>query len=332
MWEIIGHEWAVAYLQRTIETNRIAHATLFAGPAHAGKTRLALTFAAALHCRSEAERPCGVCRACVETLAGVYPDLLLIEPDNGRIKIDQVRQIQRELSLRPYNSRWRVCIITEFETTTNEAANALLKTLEEPPPHAVLLLTALDAGLLPPTIVSRCRVLTLRRVADRGIAQALVERFQADPQRASEIARLSAGRVGWAIRACQDPALLEQHSADVQLLIELMSKGPAARLKAAEEIAKRPDVRPALFEWQIVWRDVMLLAAGCDNDLVVNQSQLPALRRLAAQFGLELASAAAARAQQTIGQIAQNVNVRLALDTLLLGWQQPLSQSSLERA
>jgi DNA polymerase III subunit delta' len=321
MWQIIGHEWAVAYLTRTIDTNRIAHATLFTGPAEIGKTHLALTFAAALHCTGDSERPCGACRACVETMAGAHPDLLLVQPDNGRVKIDQVRQIQHELALKPHSSPWRVCIVTGFETTTTEAANALLKTLEEPPPHAVLLLTALDPGLLLPTIVSRCRVLPLRPVPAQAIAAALVERYATEPDRAHEIAQLSAGRVGWALRACENPSLLEQREADVHTLLELMPKGPAARLAVAEELAKRPDVRPTVFEWQIVWRDVMLLAAGCSHELVINQRHLPALQRLARRIGLEPAREAASRAQQAIGLLAQNVNARLALETMLLSWQ-----------
>ncbi len=321
MWETIGHEWAVAYLQKTIETNRIAHTTLFTGPAKIGKTHLALRFAAALHCHSDGQRPCGRCRSCLETLAGAHADLLMIEPDKGRVKIDQVRRIQHELALRPYNSPWRVCVVSGFETTTTEAANALLKTLEEPPAHAILLLTALDPGLLLPTIVSRCRMLSMRPVATHTIAEALIERYQIDPKRATEIAQLSAGRVGWAIRACEDPSMLEQRDTDVQTLLELVDKGPAARLRVAEELAKRDDVHPAVFEWQLVWRDIMLLAAGCDDRLVVNQRQLPRLRRLAETTGLEPARAAAASAQDVVRQISQNVNARLALETMLLSWQ-----------
>jgi DNA polymerase-3 subunit delta' len=321
MWQTIGHAWAVAYLQRTLETGRIAHATLLTGPSEIGKTHLALEYAAALQCRAGQEGPCGVCRDCVETLAGAHADLLMVEPDNGRIKIDQVRQVQHELALRPHNSRWRICLVTAFETTTTEAANALLKLLEEPPAHAVLLLTALDPGLLLPTIVSRCRVLPLRPVAAGEIARALVERYQADPVRAREIAQLSAGRVGWAIRACQEPTLVEQHDADVRMMLELVPQGPAARLQAAEELAKRPDVRLAVFEWQIAWRDIMLLAAGCQEQLIVNQKQLPALRQLAHKIGLGQARIAASRAQEVIGQIAQNVNPRLALETMLLSWR-----------
>ncbi len=321
MWDTIGHEWAVAYLQKTIETDRIAHTTLFTGPAEIGKTHLARWFAAALHCQSDARRPCGTCRGCRDTHAGAHADLLLIEPDKGRVKIDQVRRIQHELALRPYNSPWRVCVVSGFETTTIEAANALLKTLEEPPPHAILLLTALDPGLLLPTIVSRCRVLSLRPVAPHTIADALVERYQVDPQRATEIAQLSAGRVGWAIRACEDPAMLDQRDADVQMLLKLFDQGPAARLRVAEELAQRDDVHPAIFEWQLVWRDIMLLAAGCDERLIVNQQQLPRLRHLAQSTGLESARAAAANAQDVVRQIAQNVNARLALETMLLSWQ-----------
>ena len=318
MWQTIGHSWAVEHLERSLITNRIARANLFTGPANIGKTHLALEVAAALNCRGT-EPPCGICRDCLQTSAGTYADLLLVEPDDGRIKIDQIRDLQYELALSPHEGRWRVCILTDFHTTTTEAANALLKTLEEPPSRVVLLLTALDPGLLLPTIVSRCRLLPLRPVPAQTIADALVTRYRADPDTAQKVARLAAGRVGWAIRALEDSSLLEQQEQDVEMLLMLISKGQAAKIQAAEAVAKRDDVRPVLHAWQTVWRDIMLIAAGRD-DLVVKLGHNMELRKVAHQVSLDQARRAISRAQDALAQIEQNVNARLALETMLLSW------------
>ncbi|HEY1407660.1 MAG TPA: hypothetical protein VF434_01895, partial [Promineifilum sp.] len=168
--EVIGHEWAVRLLSNAIIHDRVGHAYLFTGLEHIGKSTLARTFAQALNCEAGVEqRPCGECRACRLTGSDRHPDVKIIEPDvNDRgvksIKIDAVRQLQAELSLSSYEGRHKVAILRRFDTATLSAANAFLKTLEEPPGHVVLILTALDGDTLLPTIISRCRRVDLRQI------------------------------------------------------------------------------------------------------------------------------------------------------------------------
>ncbi len=199
MWRTIGHQWAVEQLASAVGSGRISRANLFTGPERVGKLHLALEFAAALNCISDIP-PCGACAHCTRIHAGVHPDVTIIRPDGGHVKIGQIRQMEYELALRPYEARWRVAIITEMQTATEEAENALLKTLEEPPAQAVLILTAVDAGLLEPTIVSRCRMLALQPVPADIIAEALKDRG-IEPALADETARLSGGLPGWALEA-----------------------------------------------------------------------------------------------------------------------------------
>ncbi len=318
MWQTIGHAWAVQHLTRAIANKRLAHANLLTGPANIGKSYLARELAAALTCRDE-DSPCGSCRHCTRIQADIHPDVLFVEPEDATLKIDQIRRIQYELSLRPVEGPRRICILTQFETSTTEAANALLKTLEEPPTHATLVLTALDASLLLPTIVSRCRVLPLRPVPPQTITDALVNHYQADPIEAEEIALLSGGRIGWAISAILDRSLTEERRQDVEALLELVPQGRAARIKLAETIAKRDDVHGTIYTWQTVWRDMMFVSAGCE-ELAVNRAHLERLRELAANIKIEQSSRAAARAQEAIDQIDHNVNPRLAVEAMLLSW------------
>ncbi len=328
MWQTIGHGWAVQALQRALTTGRLPHALLLTGPAQVGKAHLAREFAAALNCQSAglaSSQPCGHCRACTLTAQGLHPDLALVAPEGehartARIKIDQVRGLQRALALTPVEGRWRIAILSDFEMATEEAANALLKTLEEPPAHAILLLTSVDAGLLLPTIVSRCQVLALRMVAQAEIARALQERLGLPAERADALARLAGGRVGWALRAAQEPALVEARAQSLDGLAELLRSGRAARLNMAERYARQEDLLERLRLWQGWWRDVTLTCAGCE-ELVAHVDRLPELRRAAQAHTLATAQAALRGIESSLAQLQQNVNPRLALEVLFLSWQ-----------
>ena len=318
MWEIIGHEWAVEYLRRVIDSQHVAHAYLITGSASIGKTHLAMGMTSALNCTGDVP-PCGSCRACVKIARGTHPDVTLVEPDGDRIKIDQVRGLQYELALSPHEGRWRVCIMTDFQTATVEAANALLKVLEEPPSRVVMILTATDASLLLPTIVSRCQVLPLRAVPLQQIARVLQERWHEPEERAMVLARLSAGRPGWAIRAVEDPSILEGRQHHIEELGDLLQQGRAARIQAAERLSKRQDLADIVRLWQVWWRDVTLICSGCE-ELVTNLDFMDALRQSADQCYLARAEAALRGTGITLQQFEQNVNSRLALEVLLLSW------------
>ncbi|MGI6367877.1 MAG: DNA polymerase III subunit delta' [Anaerolineae bacterium] len=326
MWQTIGHSWAIEQLTASIARGNVARASLFTGPEGIGKTTLALEYAAALNCVGEFP-PCGQCPHCRRVLAGTHPDVFSIEPDNGTIKIGQIRQIQRELSLTPYEAKWRVAIVSDVHTASEEAANALLKTLEEPPAQAVLILTAREAGLLLPTVVSRCRVTTLQAVPADVIAKALEARG-VPAATAGEIARLAGGHVGWALAAITSPDLLQQRKAQVSELLELLELDDAALVARATELAKRADLPEVLRGWQLVWRDIMLMAAGC-RELIANPGAIDALERQASNKGLDLARQAVADTQKAALYLEQNVNTQLVVETLLLGWTKSSGAASL---
>ncbi len=325
-WSVIGHDWAVDLLQHAIAAGRPSHAYLVTGMAHIGRRTLALALARALNCTRE-QPPCDMraqaaCRACSLTATGGHPDVRVVMPEGASIKISQIRELQHDLALSPVEARFRVTIIDGMEQATLEASNALLKTLEEPSPHVVLILIASEPKVLLPTIVSRCQHLPLRPLTIEQVSQALVALRGLEAQRADQLAHLSGGRVGWALAAAQDETVLQKRAARLDDLLRLLgAEGRRVeRFAYAEQLANDGEaIQPTLELWASWWRDVMLVAAGSTAPLA-NIDRPEALRQHAAQFGLDRARGALVSLSRTAWQIAHNANARLALEVLLLDW------------
>jgi DNA polymerase III subunit delta' len=339
-WPVIGHEWAVDLLQRAIGGGRLSHAYLLIGPSQVGKHTLAQALAQTLLCAEAApdgshagpDRPCGVCRACRLVAQRRHPDLQTITAERNNIQIDQVRALQSEAALSPVEGRYRVFIVREIERATAPAANALLKTLEEAPPRVVMLLTSVRRDQVLPTILSRCQPIALRPLPEEQVRAALVARWGAPPERAALLARLSCGRLGWAVSAHLDPALWEERTHRLDELVTLGGQGHLARLAYSEALSRQSEaVDRTLGLWATWWRDLMLVQNGV-TQAVVN---LDHRDQLVQQAGLYLPGqvrAALVDVLETRRRIHANVNLRLALDVLALRLPRPGSSPAAGRA
>ncbi len=328
-WDsIIGHEWAIEVLQVAIRYERVGHAYLFTGPVHIGKTTLARTFAQALNCTAEPplERPCGRCRACTLIAADRHPDVSLVSGEmSGRgiaiLKIDQIRQLQSQLNLTATEARTKIAILKQFQTANLNAANAFLKTLEEPPNNVVLLLTAADADTLLPTITSRCRTIALRPQPASLIEDALSDRWQMPSEEARLLAHLADGRLGWAVMAAQDPAILETRRAHLGSLIESFRQRRVGRFAQAESLCRQPDQLPLLLEtWLALWRDMAILANGGFEAAITNLDQLALLQELSQAWSSQAILGSLKMTELSLTYLKQNANARLVMENLLLGY------------
>ena len=341
MWGLIGQERAVAALERALREGRVAHAYLFVGPERVGKHTLALKLAQALNCEravgagapayegeERAAEPCGECSPCRRIANGIHADVQAVTVEEGEegsqkgIHVSQIREVERIAALKPFEGRCRAVIIDPAEEMNAAAQNAFLKTLEEPPPQVVFALVTADESRLLPTIRSRCRRLELRLPATAEVEAALVANgVEAD--RARLLARLSRGRIGWALEAAGDASLLERREEMLAQARALASMSVAERIDLAErlggEFKRKPEALLAALEaWRDWWRDVLLVQASAE-DGTANVDRLAELRQDAARYGRD-GVAAFVRAVGEAGlNLQENAQPRLVLETLLLG-------------
>lgn len=335
-WDIIGHTWAADLLKQHIAAGRVRHAYLLTGPDGVGKRTLAMRFVKALNCNQPPEPGefCGECSNCKRIKERIYPDLHIIEvgqldeergSTSSEISIEQIIALQKTLVLTSYEGSWRVGLILNFWQASVSVANALLKTLEEPSPNVVLLLTSRTADDLLPTIVSRCEVLHLRPLSKHTIEEGLLS-AGLEEQQAERLASISAGRPGFALRLVEEPEQLKQRSERIRELLNLLTASRSERFDYVENFHPRTgetlkDVRDEVVDllelWLAIWRDVFLIQLD-RADRVQNIDVHDALVALASDITREQTIKVLGEVEKTMGWIQDYANIRLTLENLML--------------
>lgn len=321
-WGIIGHEWAVHILAEHVALRRERHAYLFTGPSGIGRRTLALRFAQSLNCLEPPNpgQPCLSCKACRRIEQMNHPDLALVraEHEGEILKIDQMRELQHTLSLTPYEARYRVALILRFEEAHISAANSMLKTLEEPPEHVVVMLTANSAENLLPTIVSRCEVLRLRTLSMDETTRGLQAIKGMPGETAERLAHISDGRPGYAIRLFEQPKLLEQRQTCLNELIQILAATRRDRFALARILIEDKDrLREELQVWLTFWRDVLIVTSGLSGS-ITNLDYSAQIQNLAVATDIHKAKFQVNAVEHTIDYIDRNVNARQAVEVLLM--------------
>jgi DNA polymerase-3 subunit delta' len=315
--DILGHERIVEVLRRSLRTGKTAHSYLFEGVPGCGRKKTALALIQALFCTSAADDACGVCPSCRKVAGGSHPDITLIAPlpDKRDISIDQLRELQRVLSLRPYEAPRKACIIEPAERMSVNAANSLLKTLEEPPGDALMILLTENAGMLLPTIRSRCQLIRFAPLPPEHV-MTLLERSGISAGTASLLAPMSGGSMQRAIEL-DNEALAEKREAVLARLGQMNIKRIATVFDAAEALSGNRDETLELLDLLIsFYRDALHLAAGSAE--IVNRTVRPAIEAIAERTPLPRTLELLEAICETRRAVQRNANPKLALDHLFM--------------
>ncbi len=339
MWQTIGQPKIIDLLQRAVNQGSLSHAYLLVGPPKVGKMTLALDLAMTLNCdRAAGEKPCGECVSCQKIKGGKHADVQVVnlnqnlDPDEVKEKteigIEQIKNMLHSASLPPFEGKYRVYIIEEAGLLSLDAANRLLKTLEEPPAKVIFILLTADIRLIPATIISRCQRLNLSRAKTTDIESLIISRWSIEPEKAKLLARLSHGCPGWAIEAAQTPNLLQERHEKFEKMLTVIRGDYSDRFTAAAQLAlqfgkKRETVYEILDGWLGWWRDLLLVKTKSNSD-IVSVDLLPDLAEMAGSLSLAQVMTAIQNIQRAREQLKLNANSRLALEVLMLNLPKPV--------
>lgn len=319
--DIIGHEQIITHLRSAIALDMVSHAYILNGPEYSGKMMLAEAFAMALQCESEGERPCLKCRSCRQAIDHNQPDIIYVSHEKpGTIGVDDIRtQINNDIAIKPYSSRYKVYIVDEAEKMNQQAQNALLKTIEEPPAYAVILLLTTNADSFLQTILSRCITLNLKAVKEDVIRDYLMKHYQIPDYQADVCAAFSQGNVGKAVQLASSEDFAELKASVLQLVkrlddIDLYEFGGAIK-----QIGEYKLQINDYFDLITIWfRDVLYMKATNDVNGLIFKDEVYDIKRQAAKRsyqGIEIILKALATAKLRLNA---NVNFDLTLELLLL--------------
>ena len=329
--DITGHEQPISLLQATLCNRRLAHAYVFYGEARIGKLMTAVRLAQALNCeqpsQTVAQDSCGRCRSCLQIAARTHPDYFVIEPDpkaaTPQIKIEQVREIEQQFVYRPLIGERKICLIDDADRLTIGAANALLKTLEEPPGDSLFILVTSRLHALPITIRSRCQALRFTTPARTQVEAALILKRELPPADARFLAVFADGRIGEALTVdVADVRVRQQECLTLVKPESLMSS--ATILSAAESLAKT-DRGEETLTWLTRWiRDLVIVIVDGDHDQILHLDHVTDLRRYAQRADIDALLTLLNDIERIEQQATRHLNVQMALETTFLSLREAL--------
>lgn len=328
-WNICGHEKISDFFKKSVVNGRLAQAYIFWGQSHLGKFTLAQEFIGSIFCLAGGKNvPCGECLHCRQLKKGLHPDVYLVEKKTDEktgkqkkeIVIDQIRDLKSRLQQGTLLNSYKAAIIPEAQYLNENAANALLKLLEEPTPKTIIILIADDIKKLPATIVSRSQALKFLPVAEKKI-----ERFLAERGLAQEAARWSIGRPGLALVLAQDESAVKQRREQIEKFLKIMPLNLGLKISAVEDLidwekdeaANVSHLNALLDVWQSVLRDLLLLKNN-NQPLVANFDFFDALLKASSFFTRWKISVLLKEISLARAYFSQNINAKFILENLII--------------
>jgi DNA polymerase-3 subunit delta' len=316
--DIYGHEKKIEALRKALTQKRIGHAYLFSGIAAVGKKTLALEFAKALNCEKEdtLHDSCGECSSCRKIQRGSHPDIFSVKADGQFIRIDAIREIQEQMKCKPLEAKQRVFIIDEADKMNDQAANALLKILEEPSLSNILILITSRPYSMPPTIISRCQQIRFNPLRFDTVAKFLIDRMEMDSQNALLLASLSGGSVGRAMELNNDDVVTYRVEL-LELLSTTRRDDPFSLINFASFLGQgKKEIKEGLNILNTFFRDVLIYKETGKDDMLINQDNASFISSHASRLSGEQIIQNIALVERAGNTIEQNVNKSLTLETM----------------
>lgn len=323
--DIIGQEQLKEHLQNAIAMNKVSHAYLINGERSSGKEFAAKVFAAALQCEKGGTEPCGECHSCIQEKSGNQPDIIFVSHDKpNTIGVEDIRtQINNDIGIKPYSSPRKIYIMNEGEKMTVQAQNALLKTLEEPPEYAVILILTANVDALLPTILSRCVVLNMKPVPDHKVKKYLMEELQIPDYKANICVAFARGNIGKAKMLASSEEFEKVKEEAVTLVKYINDMDISEVVKAIKKISEYQfDVTDYLDILSVWYRDVLLFKATKDANSLIFKNEIQYIRKVADRSTYEGIETIVKALQQAKRRLEANVNFDLTMELLLLTIQE----------
>ena len=319
--DVIGQEQLKEHLQNAIRTGKISHAYIINGERFAGKEFIAKIFAAALQCEKGGLEPCGECHSCKQAMSNNHPDIIRVTHEKpGSIGVDDIRShINGDIAIKPYSSPHKIYIMNEAEKMTPGAQNALLKTLEEPPEYAIIILLTTNVNSLLQTILSRCMVLNMKPVADEQVKKYLMEEMHVPDYRAEVCVAFARGNIGRArqLAVSEDFEKVKEEALSlVKYVHEMDASEMSAAVKKVSEY--KMDVDDYLDILSIWYRDALLFKATNDANHLVFKEEIQNIKKVASRTSYEGMEKVINSLQKAKKRLDANVNFDLTMELLLL--------------
>ncbi len=318
---IIGHEEIIRHIKNAIETGKVSHSYIFTGEPGSGKKLLAATFATTLQCEEKKAEPCMKCDSCKKAIGKNHPDIIMVSHEKpGTISIDEIReQVINDVAIKPYCSPYKIYIIADAEMMTVQAQNALLKTIEEPPEYAVIMLLTSNADSLLPTIQSRCVRLDLKVVDDSLVKKYLMEHLHIPDYQAEIDASFAQGSIGRA----KEAATSEEFSVMTQNALKILKYANTMEVYELTDAIKnittdKQNINDYLDIFQFWFRDVLMFKATKEIDNLVFKQEINYIKEQASERSYENLEKILEALEKTKVRLRANVNVELALELLFL--------------
>ena len=318
--DIVGQEVLIQSLQNAIKEDMVANAYIFNGPIGSGRKTVAEVFARAINCRDIEKKPCNHCSSCKKTIARTNPDIIYIKPSGNSIKIEQIRNIIANTSVRPYESSFRIIIIENGDKLTPESQDAFLKTLEEPEGNNIFILLTENYNTLLPTIISRCQVLNFLRISNEKMRLFLSEQGLGTTDEIKFAIAKSDGIIGRAIEILKSKDF-RQHPKEYEELLEIVQEGNREEIfRLSESLIQNKEDGAKLLRFLLsFFRDILILKDVEDYEYIINQDISPGvMERYSKKLGEESLFDIIDLVKQIIRSMDFNVNMKNSVDSLLL--------------